>query len=47
VIFMLKGRDVLIGGIAAGVMMRTRVALAQGCWPSTVVHVAVPAGACE
>src|SRR6266704_535505 len=40
-------RDVLLGAIAAGVMMRTRTALAKAAQPATRVNFDVPAGACD
>src|SRR2546427_8330069 len=40
-------RDVLIGAIAAGVMMRTRTVLAKASQPATPVNFDVPAGACD
>src|SRR2546430_2270137 len=40
-------RDVLIGAIAAGVMMRTRSAFAKASQPATPVNFDVPAGACD
>src|SRR5713101_9901878 len=40
-------RDVLIGAIAAGVMMRTRTAGAKASQPATEVNFDVPAGACD
>lgn len=40
-------RDILLGAIAAGVMMRTRTSLAKAAQPSTPVNFDVPAGACD
>jgi len=40
-------RDVLIGAIAAGVMMRTRTVLAKASQPATPANFDVPAGACD
>src|SRR5881628_1423881 len=44
---MLTRRDVLLGAIAAGVMVRTRTALAKAAQPATPVNFDVPAGACD
>ena len=40
-------RDVLLGAIAAGVMMRARPVLAKAAQPATPVNFDVPAGACD
>ena len=40
-------RDVLLGAIAAGVMMHTRTALAKAAQPATRVNFDVPTGACD
>ncbi len=44
---MLTRRDVLLGAIAAGVMMRARPVLAKAAQPATPVNFDVPAGACD
>jgi hypothetical protein len=44
---MLTRRDVLLGAIAAGVIMRTRTVLAKAAQPATRVNFDVPAGACD
>jgi predicted TIM-barrel fold metal-dependent hydrolase len=44
---MLTRRQVLLGAIAAGVTMRTRMALAKASQPATPVDFEVPAGACD
>jgi len=44
---MLTRRKVLLGAIAAGVTMRTRMVLAKASQPSTSVDFEVPAGACD
>ncbi|HTO44378.1 MAG TPA: amidohydrolase family protein [Burkholderiales bacterium] len=44
---MLTRRKVLLGAIAAGVTMRTRMAFAKASQPSTPVDFEVPAGACD
>jgi predicted TIM-barrel fold metal-dependent hydrolase len=40
-------RDLLLGAIAAGVIMRTRTVLAKAAQPATRVNFDVPAGACD
>jgi predicted TIM-barrel fold metal-dependent hydrolase len=40
-------RDILLGAIAAGVVMRTRTVLAKAAQPATPVNFDVPAGACD
>ena len=40
-------RDLLLGAIAAGVIMRTRTVLAKAAQPATSVNFDVPAGACD
>src|SRR5713226_9232854 len=44
---MLTRRDILLGAIAAGVIMRTRTALAKAAQPATPANFEVPAGACD
>src|SRR2546427_1048783 len=44
---MLTRRNVLLGAIAAGVMMRARPVLAKAAQPATPVNFDVPAGACD
>jgi len=44
---MLTRRKVLLGAIAAGVTLRTRMAFAKASQPSTPVDFEVPAGACD
>ena len=44
---MLTRRDILLGAIAAGVIMRTRTGLAKASQPATPANFAVPAGACD
>jgi len=44
---MLTRRDVLLGAIAAGVMVRARTVLAKASQPATPVNFDVPAGACD
>src|SRR4249919_988346 len=44
---MLTRREVLIGAIAAGVLMRTRMVLAKASQPTTPVAFEVPPGACD
>ncbi len=44
---MVSRRDVLIGGVAAGVVMHARGAWAKAAQPSTAVNFEVPAGACD
>jgi len=44
---MLTRRDILVGAIAAGVIMRTRTGLAKAAQPATPVNFEVPAGACD
>jgi len=38
-------REILVGAIAAGAIMRTRTALAKASQPATPVNFDVPAGA--
>jgi predicted TIM-barrel fold metal-dependent hydrolase len=40
-------RDVLLGAIAAGALVRSGVSLAKPAQPATAVNFAVPAGACD
>jgi len=40
-------REVLVGAIAAGVIMRTRTSFAKAAQPATPVNFDVPAGACD
>lgn len=40
-------REVLAGAVAAGVMLRTRAAVAGAAQPATAVNFEVPAGACD
>jgi hypothetical protein len=40
-------REVLVGAIAAGVIMRTRTVLARAAQPATPVNFDVPEGACD
>ena len=44
---MLTRREVLVGAIAAAVVMRTRMVLAKASQPATPVDFEVPAGACD
>jgi len=44
---MLTRRDILIGAVAAGAIMRTRTSLAKAAQPATPVNFEVPAGACD
>ena len=44
---MLTRREVLIGALAAGTMLNTRMALAKASQPGTAMTFAVPAGACD
>ena len=44
---MLTRREVLIGAIAIGAMMRVRTGLAKASQPATPVDFDVPAGACD
>jgi predicted TIM-barrel fold metal-dependent hydrolase len=44
---MLTRREVLVGAIAAGAIMRIRTALAKASKPATPVDFEVPAGACD
>ena len=44
---MLTRREVLIGAIAIGAMMRVRTGLAKASQPGTPVDFEVPAGACD
>jgi predicted TIM-barrel fold metal-dependent hydrolase len=44
---MLTRRDFLIGTIATGVVMRTRIVSAEAPQPATAVNFDVPAGACD
>src|SRR5712692_4796739 len=44
---MLTRRDILLGAIAAGVIMRTRTGLAKAAQPATPANFEVPAGACD
>jgi predicted TIM-barrel fold metal-dependent hydrolase len=44
---MLTRREVLVGAIAAGAIMRIRTALAKASQPATPVDFEVPAGACD
>jgi predicted TIM-barrel fold metal-dependent hydrolase len=43
----LTRRDILVGGIATGAIMHTRVGLAKPSQPATPVNFEVPAGACD
>jgi len=40
-------RDILVGALAAGVIMRTRTSFAKAAQPATPVNFDVPAGACD
>ena len=44
---MLTRREILVGTIAAGAIMRTRVGFAKAAQPATPVNFDVPAGACD
>jgi len=44
---MLTRREILVGAIAAGAVMRTRTGLAKASQPATPVNFDVPAGACD
>ncbi len=44
---MLTRREVLVGAVAAGVVMRMRMVLAKASQPTTPVDFEVPAGACD
>ena len=44
---MLTRRDILVGTIAVGAIMRTRTGLAKASQPATPVNFDVPAGACD
>jgi predicted TIM-barrel fold metal-dependent hydrolase len=44
---MLTRREIVIGGVAAGTLMRTPFAFAKASQPSTAVAFDVPAGACD
>src|SRR5713226_6239414 len=44
---MLTRRDILLGAIAAGAIMRTRTGLAKAAQPTTPANFEVPAGACD
>ena len=44
---MLTRRDLLVGAVAAGAIMRARAGLAKASQPATPVHFDVPAGACD
>jgi predicted TIM-barrel fold metal-dependent hydrolase len=44
---MLTRRDILLGALAAGVITRTRAALAKAAQPATPVNFEIPAGACD
>src|SRR5215475_3225916 len=44
---MLTRRDILVGAMAAGALMRTRTGLATASQPATPVNFEVPAGACD
>lgn len=44
---MLNRREVVIGGIASGILLQTRGAWAKAAQPSTSVNFDVPAGACD
>ena len=44
---MLTRRAILVGGVAAGVLMRARLGLAKASQPATPVNFDVPAGACD
>lgn len=44
---MLTRREILLGAIAAGVVMRTRPVFAKAAQPATPVNFDVPAGACD
>ena len=44
---MLTRRDILVGAMAAGALMRTRTGLATASQPATLVNFEVPAGACD
>jgi len=44
---MLTRRDILVGAVAAGAIMRTRTVLAKASQPASPVSFEVPAGACD
>ena len=44
---MLTRREVLVGAVAAGVLMHSRTGFAKAAQPATAVDFAVPAGACD
>ncbi|HTU02947.1 MAG TPA: hypothetical protein VMG58_14055, partial [Candidatus Sulfotelmatobacter sp.] len=44
---MLTRREVLVGAIATGAVLRTRTAFAKAAQPSTRVNFDVPADACD
>jgi predicted TIM-barrel fold metal-dependent hydrolase len=44
---MLTRRDMLLGSMAAGVLMRTGASFAKAAQPATAVNFEVPAGACD
>jgi predicted TIM-barrel fold metal-dependent hydrolase len=44
---MLTRRDVVVGAVAAGAMLRARAVLAKASQPATAVSFEVPAGACD
>ena len=44
---MLTRREVLVGAIAIGAIMRTQTTLAKASQPATPVDFEVPAGACD
>src|SRR5438093_6732042 len=44
---MLTRRDILVGAVATGAIMRTRTALAKASQPGTPVSFQVPTGACD
>jgi len=44
---MLTRREILVGAIAAGAIMRTRTGLAKASRPATPVNFDVPDGACD
>ncbi len=44
---MLTRRDILVGAVAAGTLMRTRIGFAKASQPGTPVNFDVPVGACD
>jgi predicted TIM-barrel fold metal-dependent hydrolase len=44
---MITRRDILVGAVAAGALMRTRFGFAKASQPATKVNFDVPAGACD